>query len=53
MKLHLLTKAVIGLSAAAAAGAAYVLIEKRRAIAASEAAKPVDIHGFVSPGYEL
>jgi hypothetical protein len=50
MKLHPLTKAVIGLSAV---GAAYVLVQKRRAIAASEAAKPVDIHGFVSPGYEL
>ena len=47
-----LTKAVIGLSAAGAAGAAYVWVEKRKHAAANEAQNRVDIHGFVSSGYE-
>ncbi|MFZ0062684.1 MAG: serine hydrolase domain-containing protein [Pyrinomonadaceae bacterium] len=47
-----LTKAVIGLSAAGAAGAAYVWVEKRKHAAANEAQNRVDIHGFVSRGYE-
>ena len=47
-----LTKAVIGLSAAGAAGAAYVWVEKRKHAAADETQSRVDIHGFVSNGYE-
>ncbi|HET6671524.1 MAG TPA: serine hydrolase domain-containing protein [Pyrinomonadaceae bacterium] len=47
-----LTKAVIGLSAAGAAGAAYVWVEKRKHAAADEAQNRVEIHGFVSNGYE-
>ncbi len=47
-----LTKAVIGLSAAGAAGAAYVLIQKSRDQVSAEAANHVDIHGFVSAGFE-
>ena len=47
-----LTKAVIGLSAAGAAGAAYVWVEKRKHGAAEEAQNRIDIHGFVSSGYE-
>jgi CubicO group peptidase (beta-lactamase class C family) len=47
-----LTKAVIGLSAAGAAGAAYVWVETRKHAAADEAQSRVDIHGFVSNGYE-
>ncbi|HSE18810.1 MAG TPA: serine hydrolase domain-containing protein [Pyrinomonadaceae bacterium] len=50
MKIHPLTKAaVIGLGAA---GAAYVLAQRRKEAASVEAIKPVEIHGFVSPGYE-
>jgi CubicO group peptidase (beta-lactamase class C family) len=50
MSIKPLTKAaVIGLTAA---GAAYVLVHKRKDIAAREAAKAAEIHGFVSPGYE-
>ena len=44
-----LTKTVIGLSAA---GAAYVLVQKSRNAVAVEAPNRVDIHGFVSSGYE-
>ena len=47
MKIHPLAKAAIGLTAA---GAAYVLVQKRKAIA--EANKSFEIHGYVSPGYE-
>lgn len=47
-----LTKAAIGLSAAGAAGAAYVLVQKRRNEIAVETTHPVEIHGFVSGGYE-
>jgi CubicO group peptidase (beta-lactamase class C family) len=52
MKINPLAKAVIGLGAVGAAGAAYVLVQKRKEAAAKEATKPVEIHGFVSPGYE-
>ena len=48
MKVHPLTKTAIGLTAA---GAAYVLVQKKRAAATLEAIKPVEIHGFVSSGY--
>ena len=44
-----LTKAVIGLSAA---GAAYALIQKCRNEMSVEAPSRVDIHGFVSAGFE-
>ena len=47
-----LTKAVIGLSAAGAAGAAYVLIQKSRNEISAEAPTRVEVHGFVSVGYE-
>ena len=43
------TKVVIG---AAAAGAAYVLVQKRRKAVSDEARKPVEIHGFVREGFE-
>lgn len=49
MKIKPIAGAVIGLTAA---GAAYVLIQKRKEAAFVEANKTVDIHGFVSPGYE-
>lgn len=50
MRVNSLTKAaVIGLGAA---GAAYVLAQRRREAASVETTKPVEIHGFVSPGYE-
>jgi CubicO group peptidase (beta-lactamase class C family) len=44
-----LTKAVIGLSAA---GAAYVLVQKSRHAISVEVPTQVQIHGYVSPGYE-
>lgn len=49
MKINPLTKAMIGLTAA---GAAYVLVQKRKHVAASDSSKEVAIHGFVSSGYE-
>lgn len=49
MKINPLAKAAIGLTAA---GAAYVLVQKRRVTSASESTTAVEIHGFVSPGYE-
>ena len=49
MKINPLTKAMIGLTAA---GAAYVLVQKRKHVAASHSSKEVAIHGFVSSGYE-
>lgn len=49
MKLKPFTTAAIGLTAA---GAAYVLVQKKRAASAGESARAVEIHGFVSPGYE-
>ena len=47
-----LTKAVIGLSAAGAAGAAYVAIQKGRNEISAKGATRLEIHGFVSSGYE-
>ena len=53
MKISPLTKAaVIGIGAAGAAGAAYVLVQKRKEAASVKAIKPVEIHGFVRPGFE-
>jgi CubicO group peptidase (beta-lactamase class C family) len=52
VEMKTLTKAVIGLSAAGAAGAAYVLIQKSRSEVSVEAPNRVDVHGFVSAGYE-
>ena len=49
MKINPLTKTMIGLTAA---GAAYVLVQKRRHAVAREAEEPVAIHGFVNDGYE-
>lgn len=49
MKINLPTKAVIGL---AAAGAAYIVTQKRRNAMCEKAQRPVEIHGFVSAGYE-
>ena len=43
------TKALIGLTAA---GAAYVLVQKRRHARAEVVRQPIAIHGFVSSGYE-
>jgi CubicO group peptidase (beta-lactamase class C family) len=43
------TKAMISLTAA---GAAYVLVQKRRHARAEVVRKPIAIHGFVSSGYE-
>ncbi len=47
--MNTLTKAAIGLTAA---GAAYILVHNRRHAMSDEAAHPVEIHGFVSSGYE-
>lgn len=47
--MKLLTKAVIGLGAA---GAAYVAVQKRRRAVSDEARSQVEIHGYVSPGFE-
>jgi CubicO group peptidase (beta-lactamase class C family) len=44
-----LTKAAIGLSVA---GAAYVLVQKRRNAISIESPQAAEIHGFVSAGYE-
>ena len=52
MKVSPLTKAIIGLSAAGAAGAAYVLVQKKKHAVVSEVPNTAAIHGFVSPGYE-
>lgn len=49
MKIKPLAGALIGLSAA---GAAYALVQKRKGAASIEAGKPIEIHGFASPGYE-
>ncbi|HZM98606.1 MAG TPA: serine hydrolase domain-containing protein [Pyrinomonadaceae bacterium] len=51
MKINPLTKAMIGLTAAGAAGAAYVLVQKRRH-AESIPAESVEVHGYVNSGYE-
>ncbi|HSK73230.1 MAG TPA: serine hydrolase domain-containing protein [Pyrinomonadaceae bacterium] len=44
-----LRNTIIGLTAA---GAAYILVQKRRHSMAEEAGKNVEIHGFVKPGFE-
>ena len=50
MRVNPLAKAaVIGFTAA---GAAYVLTQKRKIAARSDATKTAEIHGFASPGYE-
>jgi CubicO group peptidase (beta-lactamase class C family) len=49
MKINPLTKAAIGLTAA---GAAYLLVQKRRNVTATESAYAAPIHGFVNKGYE-
>ena len=49
MKVSPLTKALIGVTAA---GAAYVLVQKRRHAAAIEISRDAEIHGYVSSGYE-
>lgn len=49
MKVHPLTKAAIGLTAA---GAAYVLVQKKRHTLVSDASTPAEIHGYVRSGYE-
>ncbi len=51
MKINPLTKAMMGLTAAGAAGAAYVLVQKRRH-AESIRAESVEVHGYVNSGYE-
>ena len=48
MKVSPLTKTIVGL----AAGAVYVWVQKKRNDAFVEVAQPVEIHGFVSRGYE-
>lgn len=50
MKVSPLTKTIIGLTAA---GAVYVWVQKKRNDASLEIAQPVEIHGFVSHGYEV
>ena len=49
MRITPLTKAMIGLTAA---GAAYVLVQKKKHAVAAKAAVELEIHGFVSNGYE-
>ena len=49
MKRNTLTKAALGLTAA---GAAYVLVQKRKHAVSSETTRRTEIHGFVSKGYE-
>jgi CubicO group peptidase (beta-lactamase class C family) len=44
-----ITKAIIGLTAA---GAVYVLAQKRRDAISAKARNPVEIHGFVRSGFE-
>ena len=52
MKVSPLTKTLVGLTAATAAGAAYVWVQKKRNDIFVEATKPVEVHGFVNSGYE-
>lgn len=49
MKVSPLTKTVVGLTDASAA---YVWVQKRKNATSVEVAHPVEIHGFVSRGYE-
>jgi len=51
MKISSLTKGAIGVTAVGAVSAAYVLVQKRKHAVTSEASE-IDVHGFVSPGYE-
>ena len=44
MKINPLTKAMIGLTAMGAAGAAYVLVQRRRHVGVTGAAKSVEVH---------
>lgn len=52
MKTSGLTKAVIGVTAIGAVGAAYVLAQKRKHAVQRASEAGVNIHGYVSPGYE-
>jgi len=49
MKLNTITKAAIGV---AALGSAYVLVQKQKHAAGTHAVECLDVHGFISPGYE-
>lgn len=49
MKVSPLTKTIVGLTAA---GAVYVLVQKRRHALSDETQNRVDVHGYVSSGYE-
>jgi CubicO group peptidase (beta-lactamase class C family) len=49
MKVSPLTKTIVALTAA---GAAYVLVQKRKHATSVRVAHPVEIHGFVSRSYE-
>ncbi|HEY0764609.1 MAG TPA: serine hydrolase domain-containing protein [Pyrinomonadaceae bacterium] len=49
MKINPLAKAAIGLTAA---GAAYLLVQKSRTTSANDSSKAVEVHGFVTPGFE-
>jgi CubicO group peptidase (beta-lactamase class C family) len=49
MRVSPLTKTIIGLTAA---GAAYVWVQNRKNATSVEVAHPLEIHGFVSGGYE-
>lgn len=49
MKLNPLAKTAIGLTAA---GAAYVLVQKKRHALSNESSTGAEIHGFVHNGYE-
>ena len=51
MKISPLAKTIVGVSAVGAAGAAYVWVHRRRNAAIGEVS-PVEIHGYVNPGYE-
>src|SRR5689334_16001391 len=46
---RLMKAAIVGVTAA---GAAYVLAQKKKAVALNEAPQIAEIHGFVNPGYE-
>lgn len=49
MKVSPLTKTIVAMTAA---GAAYVWVQKRKNAMSVEVAHPVEIHGFVTRGYE-
>jgi CubicO group peptidase (beta-lactamase class C family) len=50
--MKLLTKTIVGLSAAGAAGAAYAWYRSGQNTAHDEALKHLEVHGFAKPGYE-